>query len=220
MLAARRQDMKTWTRQIFQSALAAACAVLTACTTDHGTIYQSAYNTVQRLAIGPIAEYDYKTLPHALDAGGGTFGPIASQYRWVHVQGITKVDRDTWLHTIARVPDQIPQLHKNDVVDVLFMTVSDSNYDQFKTSIVLRLVCKNEDTACKRQLYKDAGNTNVFFGPTGEAPPDTSQYTGCGANYGRERKTAYSRLHHRAERTAFQIAGAVVSLMRNRARLN
>jgi hypothetical protein len=198
MLAARRQDMKTWTRQIFQSALAAACAVLTACTTDHGTIYQSANNTVQRLAIGPIAEYDYKTLPHALDAGGGTFGPIASQYRWVHVQGITKVDR----------------------VDVLFMTVSDSNYDQFKTSIVLRLVCKNEDTACKRQLYKDAGNTNVFFGPTGEAPPDTSQYTGCGANYGRERKTAYSRLHHRAERTAVQIAGAVVSLMRNRARLN
>jgi hypothetical protein len=43
---------------------------------------------------------------------------------------------------------------------------------------------------------------------------------GCGANCGRKRKTVYSPLHHRAERTAFQTAGAVVSLRRNRARLN
>jgi hypothetical protein len=169
--------MNTLLQRLYFAVVVVGCIVVTACSTDHGTIYQSANNSVQRLAIGPIAEYDYKTLPHALGAGGGTFGPIASQYRWVHVQGITKVDRDTWLHTIARVPDQIPQLHKNDIVDVLFMTVSDSNYDQFKTPIVLRLVCKNEDTACKRQLYKDAGNTNVFLGPTGESPPDMSPYT-------------------------------------------
>nr|WP_246217541.1 hypothetical protein [Paraburkholderia panacisoli] len=50
--------------------------------------------------------------------------------------------------------------------------------------------------------------------------PHEGMLPGCGANYRRERKTAYSPLHHRAERTAFQIAGAVGSLMRNRARLN
>jgi hypothetical protein len=151
--------------------------VLAGCTTDHGTIYQTANRTVQRLVVGPIAEYESKTLPHALGAGGGTFGGTASQYRWVHVQGITKVDRDTWPHTIVRVPDQIPQLHKHDVVDVLFLTVSDSNYDQFKTPVVLRVVCKNEDAPCKRQLYKDAGNTNVFLGPTNAQAPDLSRYT-------------------------------------------
>lgn len=43
---------------------------------------------------------------------------------------------------------------------------------------------------------------------------------GCGANCGRKRKTVYSPLHHRAERTDFQTAGAVVSLRRNCARWN
>lgn len=169
--------MKSILRLLFIATLTGFGSLLAGCTTDHGAIYQNANNTVQRLAVGPIAEYESKTLPHALGAGGGTFGPIASQYRWVHVQGITKVDRDTWLHTIARVPDQIPQLHKNDIVDVLFLTVSDANYDQLKTAIVLRLVCKNEDSECKRQLYKDAGNTNVFLGPTSEVSPNTGGLT-------------------------------------------
>lgn len=169
--------MTNYNQSLFLVALALGVAVSTGCTTDHGTVYQSANHTVQRLAVGPIAEYESKTLPHALGAGGGTFGPVASQYRWVHVQGITKVDRDTWLHTIARVPDQISQLHKNDIVDVLFLTVSDSNYDQLKTPVVLRVVCKNEDAPCKRQLYKEAGDTNVFLGPTSEQAPDVSQYT-------------------------------------------
>src|SRR5258708_3231521 len=113
--------MKRIMKLLLIATLTVGGGLLAGCTTEHGAIYQSANSTVQRLAVGPIAEYESKTLPHALGAGGGTFGPIASQYRWVHVQGITKVDRDTWLHTIARVPDQIPQLHKNDIVDVLFL---------------------------------------------------------------------------------------------------
>ena len=43
---------------------------------------------------------------------------------------------------------------------------------------------------------------------------------GSGANYGRERNAAYSPLLHRAERTAFQTAGAAVSLRGNFVRFN
>jgi putative transposase len=44
--------------------------------------------------------------------------------------------------------------------------------------------------------------------------------TGYGANLSGGRKTAYSPLPHRAERTAFQTAGAVVSLRRRFVRSN
>jgi hypothetical protein len=152
---------------------------LTGCVSEHGEIYQGANHTVQRLSVGPIGEYDSKTVPHALGAAGSTFGEEASQYRWVHVQGITKVDRNTWLHTIARVPDQVPQLHRGDIVDVVFLTIPDSNYDQFQTAVVLRVVCKDEGlySACKRKLYVDAGHTGIYLGPTGEDVPSMGQYT-------------------------------------------
>lgn len=139
-------------------------------------VYKNANGTVQRLAISPFGEFDTKTIPHAFFPA--SFGATASQYRWVHVQAITKVDRHTILETIARVPDQIPQLYQGDIVDVLFLTVSDSNFDDFKSAVVLRVVCKNEEifSACRRQLYHDAGS-RYFMGPTGEPAPDMSTYT-------------------------------------------
>jgi hypothetical protein len=149
--------------------------VLSGCATDYSAIYQNANHTVQRLAVGPIGEYDSKTVPHALGGPGPNFGKTASQYRWAHVQGITKVDRDTWLHTVAHVPDQIPQLNLGDIVDVLFPTLSDSNFDDFHTAIVLRVVCKNDAiaNACRQKLYQDAGKSRYYRGPTGDPIPDT-----------------------------------------------
>jgi hypothetical protein len=45
-------------------------------------------------------------------------------------------------------------------------------------------------------------------------------FCGSGANFSGERKTMYSPLPQRAERTAFQTAGALVSLRRKFVRSN
>jgi hypothetical protein len=95
-------------KRVFWAVAILSGACLAGCASDQNAIYQSANHTVQLMKVGPIGEYDSKSMPHALGAGGPTFGAIASQYRWVHVQAITKVDRDTYIHTIARVPDNIP----------------------------------------------------------------------------------------------------------------
>jgi len=94
------------------------------------------------------------------------------------VQAITKVDKNTVLYTVARVPDRIPQLHQGDIVDVLFLTLSDTSFDDFKSAVVLRVVCKNEEffSDCRKKLRQDAGS-RYYFGPTGESVPDTSGYT-------------------------------------------
>lgn len=170
-------NMNKFRRWIFIATSILTGMYLSGCASGQNVIYQSANHTVQRLTVG-IGEFDSKTIPHALGAAGPTFGATASQYRWVHVEGITKVDRNTFLHTIARVPDEIPQLHRGDVVDVVFLTISDSNYDKGQTAVVVRMVCKNDEifSACRRKLYRDAGNTGYYFGPTNEPVPDMSQY--------------------------------------------
>jgi hypothetical protein len=174
-----RTRMNRFSKRIFLAMGILSGMCLAGCASDQNAILQSANQTVQLMKVGPIGEYDSRSMPHALGAGGPTFGSIASQYRWVHVQAITKVDRDTYIHTIARVPDNIPQLHSGDIVDVVFLTISDSNFDKGESSVVFRVVCRNDAifSACRKQLYHDAGNTAVFLGPTGEPVPDMSGYT-------------------------------------------
>lgn len=147
-------------------------AFLAGCATGRDEMSQNANYTVQRLSVGPHGEYDTKTIPHSLDHGGnGTFNETASQYRWIRAQAITKVDHNSFIFTIARVPDNIPQLHYGDVIDVLFLAPPNENFDELKTAVVLRLVCT--DNACRRKLYKEAGNSN-YLGPTNEPVPDIS----------------------------------------------
>jgi hypothetical protein len=167
--------MNPWVRVIFLSALAAACTALPGCAADHSAIYQNANGTVQRLSVGPWGEFDTRTAPHAF-GGNGTFGANASQYRWVHLQGITKVDRDTYVQTVARVPDQVRKLEAGDIVDVVFLTIADTNFDQLKSAVVLRVVCPTDGgTECRRNLYAAEGR--YYFGPTSEPVPDMGQYT-------------------------------------------
>jgi hypothetical protein len=167
--------MKTLMKLVFWGSIFAASIVFSGCAADHGAIYQSANYTVQRFAVGPWGEFDDKTAPHAF-GGNGTFGANASQYRWVHVQGITKVDRDTYVQTVARVPDQIGKLHSDDIVDVLFLTIADTNFDQLKSAVILRVVCPADGgAACRRKLYAQDGR--YYFGPTNDIVPDMSQLT-------------------------------------------
>ncbi|QJD91677.1 hypothetical protein HH213_17240 [Duganella dendranthematis] len=64
------------------------------------------------------------------------------------------------VHRRALVPDQIPQLHKGDVVDVYVGIFDETNYGELKAPVVIRLVCKDADGACKKAEEKTLGGAN------------------------------------------------------------
>ncbi|QHP90700.1 hypothetical protein EXE55_07015 [Burkholderia glumae] len=68
---------------------------------------EAANGTMVRMFV-VLGEYDSKTMPHALGAGGATFNQEASQYRWVRVEAKSQKQAFTSLLTIALVPDQLP----------------------------------------------------------------------------------------------------------------
>jgi hypothetical protein len=144
---------------------------------DQGAIYQNAQGTVVRMYVD-LGEYESKTIPHALGGFGPTFNETALTYRWVHVRNTSNKDRDTNMHTVALVPDQVAQLHRMDIVDVLFKTMATTNFDARQSAVVLRIVCpKAGPNECRKKLYEDSGRSIYFMGETNLPVPDMSQYT-------------------------------------------
>jgi len=144
---------------------------------DQGNIYQNAQGTVVRMYVD-LGEYESKTIPHALGGFGPTFIETVLTYRWVHVRVTSNKDHDTNMHTVALIPDQVAQLHRMDIVDVLFKTISTTNFGERKSAVVLRIVCaRAAPNECRKKLYVDAGRSIWFMGETNLPVPDMRQYT-------------------------------------------
>ena len=141
---------------------------------DRNSADFAANGKMVRMAV-MAGEYESKTLPHALGAGGPTFNQSASQYRWVHVAALSHKGWKTTLWTIARVPDQIPQLHRGDYVEVKFLTISDSNFDHLQTAVIAKMLCPEDGpNACRRKLLKESGSWSNPLGETDDPVPDMS----------------------------------------------
>ncbi|CAJ7239502.1 Uncharacterised protein [Burkholderia pseudomallei] len=125
-----------------------------------------------------LGEYDSKTMPHALGAGGATFNQEASQYRWVRVGAESQRLAFTALVTIALVPDQVAKLHMNDYVEVKFKPISGSNFDHLQAAVITKVLCPADGpNECRRKLLKDTGSLSNPLGETNEPVPDMSSFT-------------------------------------------
>lgn len=125
-----------------------------------------------------LGEYDSKTMPHALGAGGATFNQEASQYRWVRVGAESQKHAFTALVTIALVPDQVAKLHMNDYVEVKFKPISGSNFDHLQAAVITKVLCPADGpNACRRKLLRDSGSWSNPLGETNDPVPDMSNFT-------------------------------------------
>jgi hypothetical protein len=79
----------------------------------------------------------------------------ANQYRWVISEALMR--KNTWGRVWRRtlVPDQIPRLQKGDWVDVYVGSYWQTNFGELKAPVVVRLVCKDSDKACKQNSEKE-----------------------------------------------------------------
>jgi hypothetical protein len=125
-----------------------------------------------------LGEYDSKTMPHALGAGGATFNQEASQYRWVRVGAESQKHAYTSLVTIALVPDQVVKLHMNDYVEVKFQPISGSNFDRLQAAVITKVLCPADGpNSCRRKLLRDTGSLSNPLGETNDPVPDMSGLT-------------------------------------------
>jgi hypothetical protein len=162
---------------LFLSLLAGTAGCIAPLSADRNSADFAADGKMVRMAV-MAGEYDSKTLPHALGAGGPTFNQSASQYRWVHVAALSRKGWKTALWTIALVPDQIPKLYREDYVEVKFLTVSESNYDHLQTAVITKVLCPADGpNECRRQLLKTAGSWSNPLGETDDPVPDMSGLT-------------------------------------------
>jgi hypothetical protein len=108
-------------------------------------------------------EYDDKVLkPASYNVDGLHFkwNSNSNQYRWVLATAVMR--RDHWgsVYRRAMVPDQISQLHKGDLVDVYVGYFDQTNYGELQAPMVIRLVCRDADSACKKAEEKKLGGAN------------------------------------------------------------
>ncbi|WP_124605537.1 hypothetical protein [Burkholderia sp. Bp9142] len=162
---------------LFLSFLASMAGCIAPLSADRNSADFAASGKMVRMFV-VAGEYDSKTLPHALGAGGTTFNQSASQYRWVHVMAQGHKGFRTTLYTIALVPDQVPKLHRNDYVEVKFLTISESNYDHLQTAVITKVLCPADGpNECRRALLRTSGNWSNPLGETDDAVPDMSGFT-------------------------------------------
>lgn len=147
----------------------AGCGSLSA--VDNSAV-EAANGTMVRMFV-MLGEYDGKTMPHALGAGGATFNQEASQYRWVRVGAESQKHTFTALVTIALVPDQVAKLHMNDYVEVKFKPISGSNFDHLQAAVITKVLCPADGpNACRRKLLKESGSWSNPLGETDDPVPD------------------------------------------------
>lgn len=119
-------------------------------------------DSVVRMAVD-WPERDDHAYSHAfynVDAKYFHWSENSVQYRWIMVKAVMR--RDKWGKVIrtARIPDGMPILKPGDWVDVYLPPFDSMNYDQLNAPIILRLVCKDDDRACKDASEKQLNGKN------------------------------------------------------------
>jgi hypothetical protein len=174
-------EMKKYLKSIVNLVLLGAFGALAGCASmvENGKIYTGAEGKIVRMTV-TYGDSEGHTVPHAFFPADWNFNATAKQYRWVHVLATSNVDDDTNLHTIALVPDQIPELHYGDWVEVKFHKLSATNFGELQadSAVVTKVLCRASDSnECRRKITWSAKNWRYPLGETNEPVPDMNQFT-------------------------------------------
>lgn len=116
----------------------------------------------------------YAPASYNVEAYTHHWGPNAIQYRWILVQANFHKDVNNWMWTTAMIPDGMPILSLDDVVDVYVPTINSINYDALQGPVILRFVCKHDDKPCKEKSKAELGGANEVVS---HGKPDMSGLT-------------------------------------------
>lgn len=95
------------------------------------------------------------------------------QYRWLLVKATMR--RDKWGSVLRTtlIADSVPVLDTGDWVDVYLPPFDSMNYSEFKAPVILRLVCRDADSACKKKAEAELGGKNEVVS---KGKPDMSNF--------------------------------------------
>lgn len=153
---------------MFKFAALATClsagVMLPGCTTllNNESVLAVIDDTVVRMEVtwGETAEHSWTPASYALGYWSRNWTVEDNRYRWVLTQAVLR--RDIWGQAFrpARVPDGLPILRPGDLVDVYLPRFADTNYGELVAPVIVRLVCSDADSECKKRSKSDLGGRN------------------------------------------------------------
>lgn len=119
-------------------------------------------DSVVRMAVDWTEKPDHAFAPASYSVDGKYFhwSDNSIQYRWIFTKAVMRRDKWGSVMRTSRVSDGVPLLKTGDLVDVYLPPFDEMNYDKLDASIILRLVCRNEDRACKDASEKQLNGKN------------------------------------------------------------
>ena len=120
-------------------------------------------NTVTRMTVMWTEREDhaYTVASYNVAANYFHWSENDNQYRWILVRAAMRRDKFGSVLRDARIPDNVPMLHKGDIVDVYLPVAMEMNYDQLKSAIILRLVCEAADKPCQEKSKEQVGKLGM-----------------------------------------------------------
>src|SRR5471030_955903 len=120
-------------------------------------------NTVTRMTVMWTEREDhaYTVASYNVAANYFHWSDNDNQYRWILVRAAMRRDKFGSILRDARIPDNVPMLHKGDIVDVYLPVAMEMNYDQLKSAIILRRVCEAEDKQCQEKNKDQVGKLGM-----------------------------------------------------------
>ncbi|MBC8737261.1 hypothetical protein F6X40_10620 [Paraburkholderia sp. UCT31] len=100
------------------------------------------------------------------------WGPEAERYRWIEAGG--RDIRPRFL-LLAQTPDQVPPIHKGDLLEIQVNNIPDTDYQKGNRAVVVRIVCRKGDSACMDAAEQENGGQLQGIVPNRHA--DISQFT-------------------------------------------
>jgi DNA-directed RNA polymerase subunit H (RpoH/RPB5) len=133
-------------------------------------------NKVIRLVVisGETDHSTWSPIFYSVEAARHNWTDEDNQYRWVRMKGVLRKEMYAGLLRYARVPDQLPRIHSGDLVDVYEINWHDTDYGALKADIVVKLVCRSEDSACFKRSKAEIGGRSEIVSV---GKPDMSGFT-------------------------------------------
>ncbi|MYM30654.1 hypothetical protein GTP58_20180 [Duganella sp. CY15W] len=149
---------------------------LQGCTTPHRNegVVNHITNNVVRMEVnwGEYPDRAWSPASYNVMARYHHWDENSIQYRWIWPQATMRRDLYAQVNEIAVVADGVPFLRHGDLVDVFVPPFETYNYGQLKAPIVIRLVCKADDSDCIEKSKKELGGKNEIVS---KGSPDLSR---------------------------------------------